>query len=240
MRVLSVGLAFVSFLSRSESGVVVVKRVRALRDDDSARALLVAEGDVLARLAHSNAAPELVARGEDDFGPWIAMEFLDGVPLRGFRDARAAFESLARVHEARVIHGDITPENVIVNGERAWLVDFTPTQTTAGAFAGTIAFTSPEQARGEAFDERADIFSLAASIVFAEHARQIASPRNTRDLPLAAQLVIAGEKSVDASFVALAEKFCGGVLARCLAFDRAARPPSARAVLAEVVLTKNA
>lgn len=234
VRVLSVGHAFVTFVvtfvAPSSKDAFVVKRVRvAMRENAHARELLANEADVLDALG-GRSAPKLRARGEDRFGSWIAMDYVEGAPLRGLRDARAAFVALAELHDARIVHGDITPANVIVTDARATFIDFTTARSPRdGAFAGTIAFTAPEQARGEPIDARADLFSLAASLVAAEHAR---APRSHGDLPLplGARIAHAAERPLDDAFVALAPP----PLVRCLAFDRDARAASARAVLAEL------
>lgn len=245
VRMLGVGLAFVTFVARDARGTLsVCKRLRdATRDSADATAQLAREADVLALLT-GRGAPRLVARGEDAFGPWVAMEFLPGTSLAHDADtlhtnvvARAAFAALADIHDADVVHGDVSPSNVMVDGDRAWLVDFCTAQSRdlaplqAREFIGTLAFTAPERARSEPIDARADLFSLAASIV-SIHAGRDARARghNAGDLPLAAQLAIAGECPLDPAFVALAPP----ALARCLAFDRDRRPAGARAVLAEL------
>ncbi|HEX4517646.1 MAG TPA: RIO1 family regulatory kinase/ATPase, partial [Polyangiaceae bacterium] len=177
------------------------------------------EGNVLHALG-GHGAPALLARGADEFGPFVSMELVRGRRIASFDDGRIAFEALAAVHERGIVHGDVSPSNVIIGEGRAWLIDF------EGAF--TTAFTAPERARGDAFDERADVFSMAASIVSSATG---VSPRDFGDLPQAAQLVMAGEKPLDDAFVALAPK----ALRECLAFDPNMRPRDAAAVLTRLV-----
>ncbi len=57
----------------------------------------------------------------------IVMERIKGEPLREIMDAklsRKLGELVAKLHEARIIHGDITPMNLIYSGGRIFFVDF--------------------------------------------------------------------------------------------------------------------
>lgn len=215
VEILSHGMAFVTFVAQAGARMSVCKRVRLAAMSDEAVRKLELEGDALARL-EGHGAPRLVARGADEFGPYVSMELVPGRRVRSFDDARPAFEALAAVHARGVVHGDVSPSNVIIGDARAWLVDF------GGAY--TVGFAAPERARGEDFDERADVFSMAATIVSGATGK---APREFEDLPQGAQLAIAGDHPLDESFVALAPPS----LRDCLAFDPNMRPRGAAAVL---------
>ena len=86
-----------------------------------------------------------------------------------------AARGLAAAHDQGIVHRDIKPSNILLeNGvERVKLSDFglaravdDASQTQSGVIAGTPQYMSPEQARGEAIDHRADLFSLGGVMYF--------------------------------------------------------------------------
>jgi serine/threonine protein kinase/tetratricopeptide (TPR) repeat protein len=112
------------------------------------------------RAALSNAAET----GTDPFhGPWWQLCVRIGHTIAlGVRHA----------HVRGIVHRDIKPSNVILTGDgRTVLVDFGVAMvgggrefTRTGNTPGSPAFMSPEQLRGDAVDERTDVYSLAATL----------------------------------------------------------------------------
>ncbi len=143
---------------------------------------------VLAELRHPNIV-EYIAHGVwSDGRPYLAMEWLDGEDLGkrtrrqplGMRDSvelvRRAAQALAAVHARGVVHRDLKLANIFLvkgRGTAIKLIDFGVVRppepdgftTTPGSIVGTPHYMSPEQARGEAVDPRADVYALG-SVLF--------------------------------------------------------------------------
>jgi Tfp pilus assembly protein PilF len=140
------------------------------------------ERQFLAGLDHPKIA-RLIDGGVSDTGlPYLVMEFVDGLTIERFCDARAldtraraalvrqVLEALAYVHGRQVIHRDLKASNILV-GETghvklldfgtARLVDATAeaSLTKTGVFAFTPEYASPEQVRGEPLTFASDLYS---------------------------------------------------------------------------------
>jgi serine/threonine protein kinase/Tol biopolymer transport system component len=125
--------------------------------------------------------------GISDGVHYIATEFVTGKTVRDLIDeglkmrealaiATQVAEALGAAHQEGVLHRDIKPENIMVRPDGyVKVLDFglaklseqstaeelnLSSQTQPGLLMGTLAYMSPEQAAGDAVDERSDIWSL--------------------------------------------------------------------------------
>ena len=118
--------------------------------------------------------------GEEDGLAYLAMELLEGTDLRSRlqKEAIPAVEALEIVrqvadglgyaHARGVVHRDIKPGNIMLNGGgQPKLMDFglarmrmADHKTSTGMVLGTPRYMSPEQISGLPVDQRSDIFSL--------------------------------------------------------------------------------
>src|SRR5215472_6363405 len=132
-----------------------------------------------AALNHPNIV-SIYDRGEAEDTYYIAMEFLDGRTLKelvvsrgaapinvAIEYARQILSALRFAHRQGIVHRDIKPHNVLVDGEgRVKVTDFgiaragTSQMTETGSIVGTAQYLSPEQARGGEVDQRSDLYSL--------------------------------------------------------------------------------
>jgi hypothetical protein len=148
------------------------------------RARFVREAETAARLSHPNIVP-IHAVGEANGLVYFVMGYVDGesLALRLKRRGRLSVEetrrimretadALAAAHQQGVVHRDVKPDNILLEGTRGrvMVTDFGiakalsaegGTLTDTGIAIGTPAFMSPEQAAGErVIDGRSDLYSL--------------------------------------------------------------------------------
>ncbi|MGC2049035.1 MAG: serine/threonine-protein kinase [Gallionella sp.] len=158
-----------------------IKQLRMTRQSDAYRKLLANEVELASRLHHKNIVRVLSANLEEQNGPYVVMEYVKGVSLDHHQDTETLLPintvlsvieqiagALQYIATQSVIHRDVKPENILLmpNG-MAKLTDFgcaIPLGTSGEMVAGSLAYMSPEQLEGQPLDERADIYSLAATL----------------------------------------------------------------------------
>jgi dienelactone hydrolase/predicted Ser/Thr protein kinase len=150
-----------------------------LLDSPELKERFLIEAQAAAALSHPNICV-IHEVGESEERPYIAMEYVAGETLRDKIDrgpltAGVALEIAIRIaegldeaHGKGIIHRDVKSANIMVTGKgQAKIMDFGlakvkegPLLTREGTTLGTVAYMSPEQARGEDVDHRSDIWSL--------------------------------------------------------------------------------
>lgn len=161
---------------------------------DIARQSFVAEAQALAHLDHPNIVRLIELGESDDRGLYLVLDFVDGAALDKIMKrtgpmpaataaliGREVAKALDAVHllsdesgrNLGVVHRDVSPANILIGRDgRIRLSDFGVARITGlggektetGIFKGKLPYMPPEQALGEPFDGRADLFSLGVTI----------------------------------------------------------------------------
>ncbi len=139
------------------------------------------ESLAIARLRHPNILT-IYSTGEEYGVPYIVMEYYTAGSLTRRLGQPLALTDAARVvqhigsaldyaHDQGLLHRDVKPANIFIEGDRAILADFGIVKaitgdvqtnlTQTGLTVGTPEYIAPEQALGERLDGRADLYALA-------------------------------------------------------------------------------
>ena len=148
--------------------------------DPELRDRFLREAEIAAGLQHPGITT-IFDFGVDDGRPYLVQEFLSGEDLDDAigregvdRDRRIgwliqAAEALAHAHSREIVHRDVKPSNLrVLDDGRIKIMDFGIAKllsaedqlTRTGMTMGTAGYLPPEQVRGAAVDQRADIFSF--------------------------------------------------------------------------------
>lgn len=150
------------------------------------------EAQALAAFSHPNIVT-VYEFGEDEEGPYVVTEFVDGETLKEIVEQGALAESdfikianqcldaLASAQELTLLHRDLKPANIML----AWLptekfqikiLDFglakfsqTPSKQTrdqTGSFLGSVNYIAPEQLELKPLDQRTDLYSLGCVLYY--------------------------------------------------------------------------
>jgi serine/threonine-protein kinase len=189
------GMATV-YLARSEgpngfARTVALKLMHAhLREDPELVTSLMEEAKLAALIHHPNVATVIDA-GDDDAGPFLVMDYVEGdslhalqkrgpIPLPvGLRVVDDALAGLHAAHELKsesgaalgLVHRDFSPHNLLIGVDGVTrLLDFGVAKavsregrTRTGVIKGKVRYMAPEQVRGEPLDRRCDVW--AAGVV---------------------------------------------------------------------------
>jgi serine/threonine protein kinase len=152
-----------------------------LTKDEEAKKRFIQEAKAAATLNHPHICT-IYEIDEAEEKTFISMEYIEGQSLKDklkegplsideAKDiALQVASGLEKAHKKGIVHRDIKPANIMINDEGqakitdfglaklSWGVDLTKPAT----IMGTVAYMSPEQARGEEVDHRTDIWSLGA------------------------------------------------------------------------------
>lgn len=140
------------------------------------------EAEISARLSHPNAITVYDVGEEPNCGPFLVMEHVDGTclsdlirrgpiePTQATSLLLQAGEALAAVHALGIIHRDIKPGNLMVDGDgRLKLMDFGVARgdqgrlTSQDSFLGTLAYAAPEALNGVEADAGTDRWSFTVT-----------------------------------------------------------------------------
>jgi serine/threonine-protein kinase len=186
--------------------------------------------------------------GEAESGaPYIAMEYVDGIPLRETMDAsridvaaaceigRQICEGLASSHALGIVHRDVKPSNILVSKTkdgttRVRILDFgiareTETDrrlTATSTVIGTLAYSAPEQLRStQSADARSDVWSIGAVLYELLTRRLPYSADSAADLVLQQ---LGGPPRSAGAFAPAVPAALASLVERCLTFDPDRRP----------------
>lgn len=157
----------------------------ALGEDEKLVQSFIREAQAAAALNHPNIV-QIYSCGQEQGQPYIVMELVSGGrmdklfdrdhPMKEIELLKIALdvaEGLKAADKAGLVHGDIKPENVLIDSAgTAKIVDFglaqfVNAQKSRGEIWGTPYYISPERARGKTADHRSDIYSLGATLFHA-------------------------------------------------------------------------
>lgn len=175
---------------------------------------------------------------------FLSMEFVDGEDLqsllrrigrlpteKAIEIARQVCSALAAAHARGVLHRDLKPGNVMLDGEgRVRLTDFGLASLAKAApqgAAGTPAYMAPEQLHGAPASVATEVFSLGLFLYELFTGVRVFTGRNLEDLRRQHEEY---ELKTPSTHAADIDPVAERVILRCLAQDPAERPPSVRAV----------
>ncbi len=233
------GMGVVHRATDERGRVVAVKLLRPhVAGDADSRARFAREAQVLARVRGRHVAQVLDA-DVAAATPYLVTDFVAGPPLHEVVDRDGPLEgadladlagdladALCSIHSAGVVHRDLKPGNVLLEGGLAVVIDFGIAQiadetrmTMPGLVYGTPGYVAPELLTGEEVTPAADIHSWAATVAYAATGR---TPFGKGPLEAVAYRVLHEDPDL-----AGCPDWLAPVLSMCLAKDPSHRPRAA-------------
>jgi len=219
----------------------------AMSGDDAARERFYQEVRLAREISHANVC-RVFDVGELDGRLFLTMEYVDGEDLasllrrigqfpqaKGLDIARQMCAGLAAAHDHGVLHRDLKPGNIMLDGRgRVRITDFglaALSENMGGeeVSAGTPAYMAPEQLAGIEVTQRSDIYSLGLVMY------EIFTGKKAYEAASIGELLRLRETSSPSSISALVkdiDPLTERVIQRCLERDPAKRPASAIQVAA--------
>jgi predicted Ser/Thr protein kinase len=219
----------------------------AMTEDEAARERFYQEVRLAREISHANVC-RVFDIGELDGRLFLTMEYVDGEDLasllrrigqfpqaKGLDIARQMCAGLAAAHDHGVLHRDLKPGNIMLDGRgRVRITDFglaALSENMGGeeVSAGTPAYMAPEQLAGVGVTQRSDIYSLGLVMY------EIFTGKKAYDATSLGELLRLRETSSPSSISVLVkdiDPLTERVIQRCLERDPAKRPASAIQVAA--------
>lgn len=223
-----------------------------IAESAEARERLAREARAIAQLRHENVIEVYDFDISDPELTWLVTELVEGTTLRRLIERSGPVlpevgalitlelaRALRAAHARGIVHRDVKPDNVLVGADgRPKLSDFGIAKvmaeagmTATGNLVGSPSYMSPEQADGQAVDERTDLFSLG--VVLYRLVTGVLPFRGATPLETVRKVAVAAYP--DPTEVV---PDCAGAVARvirrCLARDPDQRYPSAEALITEL------
>ncbi len=218
-----------------------------LQRDGERLARFRSEVSIARQVSHPNVC-RVYDIGDIEGATFLSMEYIDGEDLasllrrigrlpvdKGLEIARQICAGLGAAHERGVVHKDLKPANVMIDGRgHARIADFglaAAGDASIAEIAGTPAYMSPEQFEGEPATVRSDIYALGLVLYEIFTGKRAFSGSTVREF---AELHRGRTPSSMTALVSDLDPAIERAIERCLEKDPSARPPTALAVAASL------
>ncbi len=227
-------------------GVALKFLPQALARNAADLARFRSEVRVARQIAHQNVC-RVYDIGEADDNVFLSMEYIDGEDLasvlrrmgrpstdKAIEIARQICLGLAAAHDAGMLHRDMKPANIMIDGRgRVRITDFglaglAEELARDGDVAGTPAYMAPEQLTGGRASVRSDLYALGLVLYEVFTGKRVFATNNFAELR---RLHESGSMTTPSQLVRDLDPAVERIILHCLEHDPEQRPPSAYAVL---------